>query len=129
MQCGLCNIIITPKNKFVTCEICNKKIHKKCKIKYHSDVDTCIKCFECGGSIIKTKCCNATISLDYLSALTQNYYKINNIQNFTEFTMLDIVDMDTFNMNIKNNKKFIVLIIMKNYLIYINVNIYIQKNI
>lgn len=94
INCGLCNAIITHKDNFVICEICYKKIHAKCKKKYYSDVDKCTKCFECGGSIIKTKCCDTSISFDYLCGLTKNYYKIYNIQNSTEYKMLDVIEIN-----------------------------------
>lgn len=100
-NCGLCYKNITHKNNFVICEICYKIIHKKCKNKYCSDVENCIKCFECGGSIIKTKCCDMCISFDYLCSLTKNYYKIYDIQNLTEYKMLDIVEIDDVNDDIK----------------------------
>jgi len=99
INCGLCNTIITHKDIFVICEICCKKIHIKCKNKYYYDVDKCIKCFECGGSIIKTKCCDTSISFDYLCCLTKNYYKINDIQNSFEYKMLDIIEFDDNNNN------------------------------
>lgn len=115
IYCGLCNLIITDKNKFVICEICHNKIHKKCKLKYFSDVASCVKCFECGGSIIKTICCDTNVSFDYLCSLTTKYYKICDAINSTKYMMLNDDDLDDENdktIYYFNNNKILLNIIV-----------------
>lgn len=79
--CGLCNLEfnehVDKDNKlYIKCEICWKKIHSECANKYCCDKTYIIKCYDCGGSIIKTECCNINLSLDFMCAQSYKYWKL-----------------------------------------------------
>ncbi len=83
------------------CDVCWTQIHMKCMDKYCCDITNQTNCYECGGSIIKTFCCNTKVSLNYLSGQMIELWNIPN--DCEDYTLLKKISNTNTNTNINSD--------------------------